>query len=474
MRRCALLPILILALLPLSSCKKAPRGGLIVARSVFKNGPSPATMLILRPGKDGWSREEVSVPPGRVELQPGIGTDGKSYVRKVGDDGTPASGPLTFAFSKPNWTTVEVPGVSEKDITWSEVNGKPEEKVFELAGGNVFHKCMWFKPAFGEPGILTISANMPYLQIWREAGGPGTGFKAETLWTAAVGQREHRFRDVEAGDVDGDGQEELVIVTHDVGAVYVLKQTPEGMKPLEIHREAQQTFTHEVEIGDVDGDHKLEFFTTPSEPNRLNGTPQGGGIDMYRWDPSTKTYARSVMVHFPDRHAKEILATDLDGDGRAELYASVEAEGVSDPSTQLVIRGWAWKDGAMKEIGDIPLPGGEMCRFLNSGDTDGDGVREIIASTRKGGIFVLQKKNGNWDVADIVPGNMSGGFEHATVVFDWDGDGRDDIFVGSDVQKKLRRYWIHKGQTVYQSEDIVDFQDEKYFIWNIMPLPAGQ
>ena len=47
-------------------------------------------------------------------------------------------------------------------------------------------------------------------------------------------------------------------------------------KVQEIHRDAERTFTHEVEIADVDGDKKLEFFTTPSAPNRLDGTPQGG------------------------------------------------------------------------------------------------------------------------------------------------------------------------------------------------------
>lgn len=453
--------------------KSAPKDGLIVARSVFKEGPAPATMLILRPGAKGWSREEVSVPPGKIVLQTGTAADGKSYVRRPGNEGEPPSKPLQFVRSGDDWTVAEVPGVDEKDITWREVNEKPESKVYELKGGNVFHKCMWFKPAFGEPGILTISANMPYLQIWRQAGGPGTGFKAETLWTAVVGQREHRFRDVEAGDVDSDGQDELVVVTHDMGAVYVIEQTPQGMKPQEIYRDAEPTFTHEVEIADVDGDKKLEFFTTPSAPNRLDGTPQGGRIDMYRWDGASKTYVRSEVTRLPERHAKEILAVDLDKDGRSELYAALETEGLKDPSARLLIRGWAWKDGVMKETGDVALEG-DMCRFMNSGDTDGDGVREIIASTRKDGIYVIQKRAGNWSVASVASGLVSSGFEHATVVFDWDGDGRDDIFAASDQQKKLRRFWLPKGETAYQSEDVVDFEGEKYFIWNLMPLPAGK
>lgn len=461
-----------LALFPSGGCSKAQPGGLIVARSVFKNGPS-ATMLILRPGANGWTREEIPAPSGKVELQPGLSTDRKPYVRKPPKGDEAPSGPMTIVRSGEGWTTAAAPEAAGAEITWADVNGKPEAKVFEMAGGNVYHKCMWFTPAYGDPGILTISANMPYLQIWREPNGRGTGWKATTLWTAIVGQREQRFRDVEIGDVDADGQEELVIVTHDLGAVFVLEQTPQGMKPQELYRESERMFTHEVEIADVDGDQKLEFFVTPSEPNRLDGTEQGGRIDMYRWDTGSKSYKRSVVVDFPDRHAKEILATDLNGDGKAELYAAVEVESAKSPGPKLAIRGWAWKDGSMKDSGETAIDG-DMCRFLNTGDTNGDGVREIIASTRVGGIHVLQRNGASWNVKNVIPGSMSGGFEHATVVFDWNGDKRDDIFVASDKQKKLRRVWLAKGQETYQTEDVIDFTGENYIAWNVMPLPAGR
>ena len=44
---------------------------------------------------------------------------------------------------------------------------------------------------------------------------PGKPEGYATAPSAIVGGKEQRFRDVEIGDVDGDGQDELVVVTHD-------------------------------------------------------------------------------------------------------------------------------------------------------------------------------------------------------------------------------------------------------------------
>ena len=44
---------------------------------------------------------------------------------------------------------------------------------------------------------------------------------------------------------------------------------------------------------------------------------------MYKWDG--KSYIRSVVVAMDKTHAKEILVTDLDKDGRDELYVVNEA-----------------------------------------------------------------------------------------------------------------------------------------------------
>jgi len=443
--------------------------GLILARSNFINGTTPSGMMVLRNDGESWLAHEHIAEANAIEVQLGKIKADESVCLRQGTG--PASRLMPGNPEDGGWTLETIDGLSESDVHWitKKKDGLAKTKKYELSSGNVFHKAMWFDPAFGEPGILTISGACGFLQIWRQSAPGANDWTPETLWTEYVGGREQRFRDVEVGDVDNDGQEELIVVTHDLGAVYVLDQTAEGMVAQELHRTTDRCYVHEVEIGDVNGDGKLEFFTTPSEPNKLDGQKQAGDIDMYQWDGSS--YQRSVAAHMADQHAKEILVCDYDQDGTSELYAALEVEGLE--GQVVTIRQWQWQDGAMAKTANIPLDGA-MCRFLNLADTNGDGVNEIIASTRSKGIFEAHIDDASWVVNKIVPGYVSSGFEHATMVMDFDGDGRDELFVASDNQKKVRRFWFVEGKKTFDKEDVIDFAGQNYMCWNIMPFPAGK
>jgi hypothetical protein len=117
---------------------------------------------------------------------------------------------------------------------------------------------------------------------------------------------------------------------------------------------------------------------------------------------------------------------------------------------------------------------GSMCRFLNVGDTNGDGQREILASTYDEGIWSATYADGAWKTERIVPGFASKSFEHATVVFDWDRDVADELFVGSDEQKRIIRVWYDREGGRYRRDTIADFQGPHYLVWNLMSLPAGR
>ena len=425
-------------------------------------------MVLMRPeGSDEagwtWTEEKVVTPSGLIRVQLGDAPDGTIVVRQVDlESHEPIGGTSTFVVEDGTWNLASY---AAADVTWRE----GVTKTYEMGGGNVFHKCMWWDPKYGEPGILTISANMPYMLIWRRDGGKWT---PELLWSEYVGGKEQRYRDVEVGDVDHDGEDELILVTHDRGAIYVMEQTENGLVATEVHRTEERIFVHEAEIGDVDGDGKVEFFTTPSEPNRLDGHEQAGWVDMFRYNAATKSYDRTVVAELTDRHAKEILVKDYDGDGTSELYIALEAEGTDKV---VGISRYTWQDGKMVEEFTHDLAG-KMLRFLNLADTDGDGVNEIIASTRKAGIFKLWKNaSGEWEHSKIKPFYVSSSFEHATVAFDWDGDGKDDLFVAADDQSKLFRITYNPEKGKYDHEKIGDWTNSgKYFVWGVMPLPAGQ
>ncbi|MBN2369397.1 MAG: VCBS repeat-containing protein [Vicinamibacteria bacterium] len=332
----------------------------------------------------------------------------------------------------------------------------------EDADSNVFHKVL-----LREGGIVTIGAEQAMLKKWR---WDGKAWSNETLWSRKWGGRFNRLRDVEVGDVDGDGREEYVIATHDSGVIAIVHPpvNDEPARVVELN-ERPDTFVHEIEIGDIDGDGKLEFFATPSERNRV-GVSQAGQVVMYRWDGSS--YQRTIVDSLESRHAKEILVSDLDGDGRDELLAVFEAElGEGGRIIRPVeIRQYnPLKDGSFSRR-ILATIDDAQCRFLVSGDFDQDGEIEIVAAAIKAGLFLLKsrpesaKNQRTWSVARFE--TQSSGYEHAALAADLDQDGTLELYVAADDQGELNRYVWNKTSGSFDKTHL--FLIEKSgFTWNI-------
>ncbi len=153
------------------------------------------------------------------------------------------------------------------------------------------------------------------------------------------------MRDAEIENVLGDGRFGFAVATHDQGviATIVPKHGAAHMPPGRGRWEVQEidhekdTFGHEIESGDVDGDGAVEFYATLSEPNRLDGSEQSGKVMRYL--PAKGE--RVEVADLGDRHATEILVRDIDGDGRDELYVASDDQGE--------IRRYVWYDGRFEK-----------------------------------------------------------------------------------------------------------------------------
>ena len=361
---------------------------------------------------------------------------------------------------QPDGSTKSVPGPAALVILRA-VGAEWEPETIEDADSNVFHKAMEFDPDGQGPVLLTIGAMGAYLKAWRKQGDSWSG---TTLWHPTFGGEIDRLRDMEIGDVNADGRPEIVIATHDQGVVGVLTQVDGAWQPIELDKRPG-IFVHEVEIGDIDGDGKNEFFTTPSQPNTTGAAQQGGGIDMYRWDGTT--YVRTPVMWSDQAHAKEILVTPA-GDGRDGLFGVLEArtEAGADCRQQADFRPLriVRYNADLSECGAAELPDC-MCRFLVSGDVDGDGMDELVAATKNAGLFLL--RGGPCDLAETTPIDAdSGGFEHATLVADLDGNGTAEIYVAADKQGQLRRYVWNAERKSFDRETIFELGGDQ-ITWNV-------
>ena len=210
------------------------------------------------------------------------------------------------------------PGAARLEIVRRQA-GEWQTEVIEDPESNVFHKAMPYTPPGQAPGILTIGANGAHVKLWRRGE---SGWTAQSLWSEEFGGRHNRMRDAEIGDLNGDQLPDIAVVTHDQGIVAVLVAKADGSFEVQRLDRRENTFVHEVELGDLNGDGTPELYTTPSEPNSLEGGEQHGEVIRYL---AGQPDSRTVVADLGDRHAKEILVADVDGDGTDELYVVVEA-----------------------------------------------------------------------------------------------------------------------------------------------------
>jgi hypothetical protein len=323
---------------------------------------------------------------------------------------------------------------------------------------NVFHKAMVYEPRPGEAGILTAGGSGAHLKLWRDNAEP------ETLWHADFGGKFSRMRDVEIADIFGDGTPALAVATHDQGVVSVVKPSGEGWEVVEIDGEPN-TFVHEIEVGDLNGDGVVEIYATPSLPNKLDGSAQPGWV--VRYVPAADE-GRFEVADLGDRHAKEILVDDVDGDGTDELYVAIEAVAGGRVEIRRYDADTDPADGAL-----VASLEDKLCRFLTAGDIDGDGRKEMVAAAHKSGLWLLtpgDDPHGPWTITSI--DRSSGGFEHAALLTDLDGDGTDELYVANDNAGEINRYVWHDGSPVKQTL-YTHPEGLSGFTWNIMAAPVG-
>lgn len=361
------------------------------------------------------------------------------------------------------------PGPARLDLVTRD-GGDWKLETVEDSQSNVFHKAMVLTPKGEAPGILTLGGTGAFVKLWR---GDRGALKATTLWTKKFGGKFNRMRDAEVADLYGDGTPDVAVATHDQGVVAILRQSGSRWEVEPIDKKPD-TFVHEIEIGDLDKDGTLEVYATPSEPNKLDAEAQHG--EVVRYVPKDGK-GPTVVADLGKRHAKEIYVGDVDGDGTDELYVAVEAltKG-SGSSLEIVepveIRRYDADTPPDAKVIIATIPD-RLCRFLTAGDVDGDGKKEMVAASFSKGLWLLRPgkdPKSEWGVESI--DRDSGGFEHAALLTDLDGDGTDELYVAADVQGEVRRYTWLRGRPKREVMLRRDVPMSR-MTWNIMPMPRG-
>jgi hypothetical protein len=173
----------------------------------------------------------------------------------------------------------------------------------------------------GGPG-LDVVTNRGWFENVR---GDGSEWRRHPLLADALAW-DHETR-VAVGDVDGDGEREVVVTESELDAnarLAVLSRPERAGEPwdadLVFPAEADRRGLHTLEIADLDGDGTLEIFTGEMENDRTDGVET-----RPRWwclSAADGTWERRVLL---DRnlgtHCARVL--DVDDDGRPDLVGKV-------------------------------------------------------------------------------------------------------------------------------------------------------
>ena len=301
------------------------------------------------------------------------------------------------------------------------------------------------------------------------------------------------------GDVDGDGDDEVLIGgrTGTMG-LHLLDHASDGQWRHHLIDSDYDRMDAGGWLVDLDGDGRLDFLAGPDRANNLLTWWRNAG------EPATP-WTRRVICEMPGRQSHDQIAADLDGDGRLEVYfwnqgaetlfvarvpddPAVEpwpdvqpvAEGVREEGLAIadvdgdgraeLIAGQSWYrcTGAGRYERQVYAEGFVSPRIA-AADLRGHGQLEIVIA--EGDASIYAKRLGR--LARLTPGDdvskpwamqvLHEELEdpHSIIVADFDGDGRPDVFIGElgdpngahHHPPAQRIYWNCGGELV---EQIID------------------
>lgn len=226
---------------------------------------------------------------------------------------------------------------------------------------------------------------------------------------------------IATGDVDGDGEEEIVVGAGPGGGPMIRVFEKDGsLKPIQFFAfHPNNRDGVDVATGDVDGDGQKEIAVTQYQN-------QEAWVKVYRYDDRQTIIGEWLAFPRGAEIGASVAMGDVDYDGKAEVLVGAGTGG--GPMIRVFEA-----DGTRKPIQFFAFhPRGRTGVDVATGDIDGDGKAEVIVSQRKEESWVkVYRYNDQHSVVGSWRAYPSGVESGANISsLDVDGNGKDEIIVG--------------------------------------------
>jgi hypothetical protein len=341
----------------------------------------------------------------------------------------------------------------------------------------------------GTGGIIDISKGLPAEGLWRQSieltDMNGDGYldivappprKAKDpqkkphifLWDSKEGKwvegdyrfpelKDYDYGGIAAGDLNGDGNTDIVVATHGGRIILLLSDGKGGFidNPFPIKEEFH---SRTIALSDMNGDGKLDIIALSEAPFDQKYTPKGLLIginkDGREWEPQILEEGRGLF-------GDSLAVGDITGDRNMDIAAAILSTKKED---RKVI--WTGDGKGGFEVSAADGLGETVPFAVRAGDLNGDGRDEVVFLLSGIGldakVWIAAFTWNEGGLKELPAPNLT---DRPFVfdLFDWDGDGRDDLVVltrkGLSIQKLGEGGWVELASYPLEESDTAGAYD---------------
>lgn len=232
-----------------------------------------------------------------------------------------------------------------------------------------------------------------------------------------------------------------------------------------IHEGVFQIFT-DVKAGDLDQDGDVDLIST-SQIRGLNLYNLLGSIFWYE-NTGNETYSEPVKVDSIDVGFKSAVLLDVDNDGLEDIVAVSIFQALSKGEIY-----W-WKNEGNGSFSSRKFFAETNVTFdqISKSDLDGDGAEDLVAYSTNGGEFMWFKIEDDGLISKHLIAESDVSAPADVLSFDVDQDGYNDLVVSSHTAAKGIQWFKNKGDFTFHKPETIEssmrdvFQIESFDVNN--------